>query len=347
MDSLGSQVAGPFRPRFDRGTISSDSARVSELYEEQDMPKEKSVVVFSASKDRGIAVQVQVRLGSLGVPSTVWDQGAIPPGGILLRDIQVAIDNASAAVLVMSADHEVEFDDRIVGVPRDNLVFECGLAVGMLGLTRTFVLKPRPRRGEPELHLPSDIGGAVWLEYAPAPSKDFIPSIAECAAAIEQRLGELYGDDKRMDWTGFDRAIDKLVEFAWVKGSGAGGFVPDAVVAINPGGALVASAFYQRRRFKYLFHVSPRFEDHDRIRTALAGLTELPRPIHILVVNDSVKTGESLATVLEALREQFDDSQAKIKSVAILDVRPPDQRKTGASVEVLERGYTAFPWGSA
>lgn len=55
---------------------------------------------------------------------------------------------------------------RCIGVARDNVVFEIGLFIGVLGQDRCSILMPRSPDGE-ELHLPSDLAGVTPGNYEP------------------------------------------------------------------------------------------------------------------------------------------------------------------------------------
>jgi len=313
--------------------------------------EEKRVVVFSSTEGLPIANEVQKRLAQMGVRSDAWNQGRIPPGELLLRSVQLAVAEASAAVLVMTPDLRATRQGKRVSLPSDNLVFECGLAVGMLSLQRTFVLKPLRRPREPELRLPSDINGAVFLEYALPPNDDFKATVTACCSEIEQHLAKLDGLAKKMDWADVDRAITELHDLAFVRSRQSNGIHADAIVGVNPGGGIVANTLYHKHRVPNLFTVLPHLQSLEQMREALAPLSEIRvadgRPIRILVVNDSIKTGTSLSTVLDMLSEQFGEDGAEIRCASILDLPHRREDKTVTPDHVLETGYTAFPWGDA
>jgi hypothetical protein len=91
----------------------------------------------------------------------LWDEGTAVPGSTLLDGLLRAGAEVDFAVLVLSADDELRSRGQVCTVPRDNLLFEAGLFIGMLGPGRTLLVEDE-RDG---LKLPTDLAGINRVQY--------------------------------------------------------------------------------------------------------------------------------------------------------------------------------------
>lgn len=89
--------------------------------------------------------------------SSVWDQGAFGASQTTLQSLVEAAKRSDFAVLVFSADDKVQSRKEVGKAPRDNVVFELGLFMGVIGTERVFIL---PAKG---VKLPTDLGGFTLL----------------------------------------------------------------------------------------------------------------------------------------------------------------------------------------
>lgn len=94
---------------------------------------------------------------------TVWTQGVFQPSSFTLRDLVSALQKFDFAVFIFNSDDVVIMREKSRQSVRDNVVFELGLFLGRLGMDRCFILKSR---GQPELHLPTDLIGVSTLEFS-------------------------------------------------------------------------------------------------------------------------------------------------------------------------------------
>lgn len=93
---------------------------------------------------------------------TVWTQGIFQPSSFTLKDLVTALQSFDFAVFIFNSDDVITMRAQSMQAVRDNVIFELGLFMGRLGLDRCFILKPR---GQPALHLPSDLIGIQALEF--------------------------------------------------------------------------------------------------------------------------------------------------------------------------------------
>jgi hypothetical protein len=151
---------------------------------------------------------------------TLWDESVITPGQAAWQGLIDVCRFIDVAVLLLSADDVLEQRGRRLAVPRDNVVFEAGLFMGLLGAERTLLVQQQGL----DLGLPSDLEGITRVRYpVPLPNSD-ARAVLDCAAReIERcvaRLGRRLGDvpaasDQRM---ALSDEVDRLCRAARAHG---------------------------------------------------------------------------------------------------------------------------------
>ena len=144
------------------------------------------------------------------------------------------------------------------------------------------------------------------------------------------------GGERLLDWEQFYASVDELGRRVFADRA-YGGFWPDAVVGVNHGGAIVAGLlFYARSRTFEIFTITARADDFVSSPSHLSALVELAerrqRPIRVLLVDDSMKTGESLELARAVVEAALSGVDASIR-VAVLVYRP----------DYHEQAWTAAP----
>jgi hypoxanthine phosphoribosyltransferase len=160
------------------------------------------------------------------------------------------------------------------------------------------------------------------------------------------------GGERLLDWEQFFAVVDELGRRVFADRA-YGGFWPDAVVGVNHGGAIVAGLlYYAHSRTFEIFTLTARADDFVSSPSHLTALVELAercgRPIRVLLVDDSMKTGDSLLlarTVVEAALAGFD---ATIR-VAVLVYRPDYHEQAGTTAPgpelYVRTDVDSFPYG--
>jgi formylglycine-generating enzyme required for sulfatase activity len=130
--------------------------------------RSKRPLVFVGSSTEGLSVAraVQVALDHT-CEVRLWSQGVFELSQGTLEALVSGAEQFDFAVLVLTPDDLVE--SRAVGASaaRDNVLFELGLFMGILGRRRTFVLFDRTAN----LRIPSDLAGVTCATYAPHDSE--------------------------------------------------------------------------------------------------------------------------------------------------------------------------------
>jgi hypothetical protein len=73
-----------------------------------------------------------------------------------------AIKETDFAAFAFAPDDIVIMREEEFLVTRDNVIFELGVSVGVLGIKRCFIVRPK---GGDDFHLPSDLAGIQYAEY--------------------------------------------------------------------------------------------------------------------------------------------------------------------------------------
>lgn len=120
-----------------------------------------SIFIGSSTKALPVAKAVQSELSD-DFACQVWTQGTFAPTKNTLQALMDATRRFDLGVFIFCCD-----DIRLVGrerqhIPRDNVLFECGLFFGSLGRGGSFLFVPQ---GGPPVWLPSDLAGISNLPY--------------------------------------------------------------------------------------------------------------------------------------------------------------------------------------
>jgi len=93
--------------------------------------------------------------------TTVWDEGVFRLNDGFLQRLMAAPSQYDFAVMVWAPDDLTDVDGEPEATPRDNVIFECGLFMGMLGVNRVFIVQDSNVR----LKIPSDFAGITLATY--------------------------------------------------------------------------------------------------------------------------------------------------------------------------------------
>jgi len=118
--------------------------------------------VASSIESLGVAYAVQENLDH-EMEVTVWSQGAFDLSRTPLQSLVKMAKNVDGAAFVFSPNDQLIVRGETKPAVRDNVIFELGLFVGVLGSDKCFVVKPR---SFPTLNFPSDLMGMTPTDYA-------------------------------------------------------------------------------------------------------------------------------------------------------------------------------------
>jgi hypothetical protein len=111
-----------------------------------------------------------------------WDKNVFVPGRFTLEDLQDAMKRSDFAIFVFAGDDIVKWRKKVNPAPRDNVVLEIGMAIGMIGHRRLLLLYSRRDRAK----MPSDLLGFNYVPLEDVRSKRH--AITQAAEVIRQQL---------------------------------------------------------------------------------------------------------------------------------------------------------------
>ena len=118
------------------------------------------VFIGSSAEGLPVARSLQVLLDH-DAEVEVWHQGLFAPGSSTLESLVAAAVTFDFAILVVSPDDTSTMRGQQRNTTRDNVIFELGLFMGVLGKERTFMTYDR----EDMPDLPSDLAGITPVTY--------------------------------------------------------------------------------------------------------------------------------------------------------------------------------------
>lgn len=114
---------------------------------------------------------LQTSLSNWAYPE-VWSQGFFNLTATNIENLEKNLPTFDICILLITPDDKGIIKRKNCFIPRDNIIFEMGMAIGCLGRRRTFLIKPKSVK----IKLPTDILGITPLEYdfqAPNTMADF------------------------------------------------------------------------------------------------------------------------------------------------------------------------------
>lgn len=139
--------------------------------------------IFIGSSSERLAI-VQALCTALRQDAEIlrWDRNPFSPGRFTLEGLEGALKRSDFAIFVFSGEDIVSWRKKRLPAPRDNVVLEIGMAIGIVGPHRLLLLYSQKDRAK----IPSDLQGFNYL-----PLEDRGPrlrAIAQVCELIRQQL---------------------------------------------------------------------------------------------------------------------------------------------------------------
>lgn len=151
------------------------------------MAEPLKVFVASSSEHLAVAREVAASLaGTAGLEVRAWDEDVFEFSRSYIESLERQLDSADFAVVVLTADDAALVRDRLVNLPRDNVVFELGLFIGRLGRERCFFFVDH---GD-GTRIASDLEGVkpVTFHRDPADLARGLPDLATQAQRVARQM---------------------------------------------------------------------------------------------------------------------------------------------------------------
>lgn len=145
------------------------------------MDKRPTVFIGSSSEKLRVVASLARRLQRDAVVLR-WDKNVFAPGRFALEDLDAALRRCDFALFVFAKDDIVKWRRRTRPAPRDNVVLEIGMALGLIGRRRLLLLYSTKDRAK----IPSDLLG---FGYVPLDDKNSnTRAVADACEIIRQHL---------------------------------------------------------------------------------------------------------------------------------------------------------------
>ncbi|MCE2029911.1 TIR domain-containing protein [Sessilibacter corallicola] len=162
---------------------------------------EKTVLVFigSSSESKEVMGAIQSNLQNRGhhnhinIEGLAWDKGVFNLGENTLDELIKAAGKCDFAVLVFGRDSIVKERGGTHFTARDNVVFELGLFMGILGKNRAYIV------AHDDVKLPSDMDGITIARYKTPEKTNLINQLRGQCEEIYHRIEELCLNPSKYD----------------------------------------------------------------------------------------------------------------------------------------------------
>lgn len=157
-------------------------------------PRAQPVIFVACSTEAlEVAREVQAAFEYDSFVTEIWTDGIFHPSKTPIEDLTAVIDRIDFAIVLLTPDDKVNKREDERFSPRDNVVFELGLAIGAIGRERTLLLMPRDC--DPPISLPTDLLGVKAVNYVAKGEADTIkPRLGPACTEIRRiitRLGPI------------------------------------------------------------------------------------------------------------------------------------------------------------
>lgn len=146
--------------------------------------------VFIGSSEEGLQVAEAIQQNlDLACETELWTQGAFGLGGSTLESLIEASLRCDFAILVLTPDDMTASRGQLQESPRDNILIEIGLFIGVLGRKRAFVVYDRTAN----IKIPTDLAGITLADFRPNSSGNTVAAVGPSCTRIKTAMLELGG----------------------------------------------------------------------------------------------------------------------------------------------------------
>jgi len=154
--------------------------------------KAPSIFIGSSVESLEVAYAIQSQMEFTADP-TVWTQGIFNFSKTTVEDLIEVFKNSDFAIFVFTPDDSTKIRGEELRTVRDNIIFELGLAAGIIGKDRVFAIHPRDIEN---FHLPTDLYGITFGSYNNDRGDKNLkaaigPSVFQIQKQIERLLGRV------------------------------------------------------------------------------------------------------------------------------------------------------------
>lgn len=121
----------------------------------------KSIFIGSSTESKSLCQNIAADLNKEGFKVKPWFSG-FPGSTITISQLEDMMGKHDFGIFILSGDDTAMLRSKPVVLPRDNVVLEAGMFVGMHGLNRTYFVCPED---VPDYRFPTDLQGVTRINY--------------------------------------------------------------------------------------------------------------------------------------------------------------------------------------
>lgn len=303
----------------------------------------------SESLEVAQATQVELKRRNSNYFPVIWNQGVIKASKYVIPELIKELNSSQYAIFIFNDDDIKKSRGKSSKVVRDNVLFEFGLAVGILGKDNCFVFKSTDAK------VPSDFDGLTYAVFNKENLK--VNAYAEMGEAITEIEHAIITNDYTelfnniVSWEDYCYNINTICKKI-SKSPRQKGFRFDIIIGISRGGIIAADLInrkfltkvplaciwgdYYENQPQILFE-TPKTDINTHIFNALSN----DKYKNILIVDDITRTGSTLISAKDLLSYKFKDKN--IKS-AVLYIPEKFKNKVDFYAEVIENTDIEMPY---
>ncbi|OWP64624.1 hypothetical protein CDA63_02370 [Hymenobacter amundsenii] len=150
-------------------------------------PNETPEIFIGCSREMlAIAQQIQLALNGQPMLVTIWTDSFFRASKTTIESLLEGFNKFDFAILVLGKEDLVTSRSKTKPAPRDNVIFELGMAMGALSRERTFMVYEQ----DLDTKIPSDLLGVTPMTYREGPANTLASRLAPVATQIRLEVEE-------------------------------------------------------------------------------------------------------------------------------------------------------------
>ena len=309
------------------------------------------IKIFIGCANESLPIAQTIQLGFSKQPSRplciIWNQGVFKPQEYIIPSLIKQISDCDYAIFVFSNDDIVYRRGTKKPTTRDNVVYECGLATGILGEKNCFILKSK------KVVLPSDFVGLTCVsfdedEYNQNREAALGQAITQFSTSIETGSANSF---PLISWRRYVEAVEALCT-KLKRSPRQGGFRYDVIIGISRGGIIAADLI--NRRFMAEKPLLCLWGDYNSRQPDIDFLSEDAsinqhtidavsdsKYKSILIVDDITRYGKTVVAAKALFKKEFPSKRIEC---AVLFVPKEQKKKVDYYAVALDDKNVAMPY---
>lgn len=295
--------------------------------------------------DIAYAIQSELISRSKDYLPVIWKQNVIKNGDTTVPALIKEISGCRFAIFIFNKDDKTVSRRKAKATARDNVIFEYGLAVGILGKESCFIFKAA------SVELPSDFNGmSVSIFESDILADNIQAGIGSCITEFENAV-KSRSINKTVAWQRYMANISTLCK-KLNRSPRQNGFRFDVIVGVARGGIIAADLV--NRKFMARAPLLCLWSDYYTRQPQITFESELARSNNdiiraldddhfknILVIDDITRKASTITSAAEFIRKRFPDKNVK---TAVLFVPKQFSKKVDYYAEEITDDQIAMPY---